>query len=193
MICNSSVFVVQVSGSIHDYKNEGLIRQSNAFFFHGGSEGLYASKLHHFSISQDTNKPLKGKSFIRFDTVTFVRTKESASRQNEMQQNTGLVEAIILEEPRWLIGYLPGKMSPLMTFYGFMSLAYLVLGLAWFLRFVQFWRDITQLHYHITAVIAFGMCEMAVWYFEYVNFNSTGRRPMGITLWAVTFSSVKEG
>ncbi|GMY25710.1 transmembrane protein 87B [Fagus crenata] len=90
-------------------------------------------------------------------------------------------------------GYLPGKMSPLMTFYGFMSLAFPVLGLAWFLRFVQFWRDITQLHYHITAVIAFGMCEMAVWYFEYVNFNSTGRRPMVITLWAVTFSSVKEG
>ncbi len=224
---------------------------------------------------------------FRFDTVTFVRTKESASKQNDMQQNTGLVEAIILEvkdreriggsflksnaiccnptlagagscklgeviiqkkgdNHEWpkriqtsfagnnteakvetqdveinstgmyylyfmicnpelkgtLIkgrtvwrnpdGYLPGKMSPLMTFYGFMSLAYLVLGLAWFLRFVQFWRDITQLHYHITAVIAFGMCEMAVWYFEYVNFNSTGRRPMGITLWAVTFSSVKK-
>ncbi|KAB2630417.1 transmembrane protein 87B-like [Pyrus ussuriensis x Pyrus communis] len=89
-------------------------------------------------------------------------------------------------------GYLPGKMTPLMTFYGFMSLAYLVLGLAWFLRFVQFWKDIIQLHYHITAVIALGMCEMAVWYFEYANFNSTGIRPMGITLWAVTFSAVKK-
>lgn len=89
-------------------------------------------------------------------------------------------------------GYLPGKMAPLMTFYGFMSLAYLLLGLIWFLRFVQFWKDILQLHYHITAVIALGMCEMAVWYFEYANFNSTGSRPMGITLWAVTFSSVKK-
>lgn len=36
-------------------------------------------------------------SFFRFETVTFVRTKESASKQNEMQPNTGLVEAIILE------------------------------------------------------------------------------------------------
>ena len=36
------------------------------------------------------------------------------------------------------------------------------------------------------------MCEMAVWYFEYANFNSTGTRPMGITLWAVTFTSVKK-
>jgi len=89
-------------------------------------------------------------------------------------------------------GYLPGKMAPLMTLYGFMSLAYLLLGLCWFLRFVQFWKDIIHLHYHITAVIALGMCEMAVWYFEYANFNSTGTRPMGVTLWAVTFTSVKK-
>ncbi|XP_050217846.2 uncharacterized protein LOC126668707 [Mercurialis annua] len=89
-------------------------------------------------------------------------------------------------------GYLPGKMTPLMSFYGFMSLAYLVLGAIWFLRFVQFWKDVIQLHYHITAVIALGMCEMAIWYYEYANFNSTGTRPMGVTLWAVTFSTVKK-
>ncbi|KAI7730789.1 hypothetical protein M8C21_012937, partial [Ambrosia artemisiifolia] len=35
-------------------------------------------------------------------------------------------------------GYLPGKMVPLMTFYGFISLAYLILGLAWFLRLYSF-------------------------------------------------------
>jgi Lung seven transmembrane receptor len=89
-------------------------------------------------------------------------------------------------------GYLPGKMTPLMTFFGFMSLAYLLLGLFWFLQFVRFWKDILQLHYHITAVIALCMCEMAFWYFEYANFNSTGVRPMGITLWAVTFTAVKK-
>lgn len=283
-IC-SLLFVFRVSGSIHEYRNEAFSPQSEAFFFHGGSEGLYASKVHQ-SSSQD-GKPLKGKSFIRFDSVTFVRPRESISSNYEMQQNTGLVEAIILEVkdrdriggsylksnlicckpnlaetgacklgeviiqhnpenqdwPKRLTtffqgkkeevtmdakdveinstgmyylyfmfcdpqlkgtiirgrtvwrnpnGYLPGKMAPLMTFYGFMSLAYLVLGLIWFLRFVQFWKDIIQLHYHITAVIALGMCEMAVWYFEYVNFNSTGSRPMGITLWAVTFSSIKK-
>lgn len=89
-------------------------------------------------------------------------------------------------------GYLPGKMAPLMTFSGLMSLAYLVLGLVWFLRFVKYWKEIMQLHYHITAVIALGMCEMALWYFEYANFNSTGSRPMGITIWAVTLTSVKK-
>ncbi|XP_022761395.1 transmembrane protein 87B-like [Durio zibethinus] len=277
-----------VDASIHEYRMEAFSPKSDAFFFHGGSEGLYASKLHEPTSPSETKQSFKGKSIISFDSVTFVRPKEYANRQNEMQQNTGLVEAIILDvkdreriggsflksdhviccnkqlsdqgscklgeviihnnpnNPGWpkriktffqgnneevkmdletveisstgmyylyfmfcdpqlngtLIngrtvwknpnGYLPGKMAPLMTFFGLMSLAYLVLGLGWFLRFVQFWKDIIHLHYHITLVIALGMCEMAVWYFEYSNFNSTGSRPMGITLWAVTFGSVKK-
>ncbi|ESQ29266.1 hypothetical protein EUTSA_v10023415mg [Eutrema salsugineum] len=269
--------------SIHEYKNEGFTARANARFFHGGSEGLYASKFQDVNTSSD--KPLKGKSFIRFDDVTFVRTVESASKQNAMQSTAGLVEAILLEvkdrdriggsflkseaicctpeladtgscslgeviinrdssewprqiktyfkgnktevnmSPETVVinktgmyylyfmicdpeldgtrirgrtvwknpdGYLPGKVAPLMKFFGFMSLAYLLLGLVWFVRFVQFWKDIIQLHYHITLVIALGMCEMAVRYFEYANFDSTGMRPMVVTLWAVTFASIKK-
>ncbi|KAL1174010.1 hypothetical protein V6Z11_A05G451300 [Gossypium hirsutum] len=255
----------------------------------GNGEGLYASKLH---VDPD-KKPspeenhLNGKSFIRFESITFRRPKESAEKKNEMQQKTGLVEAIIVEvkdrekiggsylhsaaicctpdlskegscnvgeviihqdpnypynpqriqtffegkteETTMLLqtveinhtgmyylyfmfcdpelmgttisgrtvwrnpdGYLPGKMAPLMTYFGLMSLAYLGLGLVWFLWSVQYWKDIIQLQYHITAVIGLGMCEMALWYFEYANFNATGNRPMGITLWAVTFTAVKK-
>ncbi|TVU47176.1 hypothetical protein EJB05_06764 [Eragrostis curvula] len=263
--------------SIHEYAGGGFSPRANSFFFHGGSEGLYASDPSSNSSA----------SFIRFDSVIFRRTQESASRHEDMQQKTGLVEAIIVEiqdrdkiggsylhsdaicctpeldkekfckvgeviirpnpdNPDWpkriqtffdgkneetpmvtqtvsinktgmyylyfmfcdpqlkglkIIGrtvwrnpqgYLPGKMAPMMTFYGFMSLAYLALGLLWFIQFVRLWKDILQLHYHITAVIALGMCEMAFWYFEYANFNSTGTRPMGITLWAVTFTAVKK-
>lgn len=278
LLCNPPF---RALASIHDYSNGAFAPRSNSFFFHGGSEGLYASEVNVSSPSSD------GKSFIRFESVIFRRTKESASQHHDMQQKTGLVEAIIVEvqdkekiggtyfssdaicctkdlhneksckvgeviirpdpdNPDWpkriqtffdgtneetnmvtqtvfinktgmyylyfmfcdpqlkgtIIkgrtvwrnpgGYLPGKMAPLMTFYGLMSLAYLVLGLIWFLQFVRFWKDILQLHYHITAVIALGMCEMAFWYFEYANFNSTGTRPMGITLWAVTFTAVKK-
>ncbi|XP_061995793.1 uncharacterized protein LOC133713781 [Rosa rugosa] len=277
-----------VDASIHEYQDDTFIRRSNSFFFHGGSEGLYASKIHSGNdklASEDMT--IDGKSFIRFESITFRRTKESAEKKNEMQQRTGLVEAIVLEvrdrekiggsylnseaicctpelskdgsckvgeviiqqkpdnpdgpkrmqtffegkneetnmelqtiqinstgmyylyfmfcDPELVgtsisgrtvwrnpDGYLPGKMSPLMTFFGLMSLAYLVLGLFWFLRFVQYWKDIIQLHYHISAVIGLGMCEMALWYFEYANFNSTGARPMGITMWAVTFGAVKK-
>uniref|UniRef100_A0A7C9DQL9 GOST seven transmembrane domain-containing protein n=1 Tax=Opuntia streptacantha TaxID=393608 RepID=A0A7C9DQL9_OPUST len=278
-----------VNASIHEYMNDGFIPRFNSFFFHGGSEGLFASKPpppHHQHPSSD-DKSLNGKSFIRFESITFRRPKESASKQNAMQQRTGLVEAIVVEvkdrdkigktalhssticctpelakeglckvgeviirhdpdKPEWpkriqtffegndeeakmvlgtidinatgmyylyfVIcdpqlqdtvlngrtvwrnpdGYLPGKMAPLMTFFGLMSLAYLVLGLVWFIKFLKCWKDVIQLHYHITAVIGLGMTEMALWYFEYSNFNSTGKRPMGITTWAVTFSAVKK-
>lgn len=282
--------IVPVGASIHEYQKEAFTRRSNSFFFHGGSEGLYASRVPPHTLrdnSSSEDKPLSGRSFIRFESITFQRTKESTQKQNEMQQRTGLVEAIIVEvkdraeiggsylnsyaiccspdlskdgsckvgeviihqDPYKLNGpqriqtffegkseeakmdlrtieinntgmyylyfmfcdpelegtlvsgstvwrnpdgYLPGKMAPLMTFFGYMSLAYLVLGLFWFLRFVRYWKDIIKLHYHITAVIGLGMCEMALWYFEYANFNSTGSRPMGITVWAVTFSAIKK-
>ncbi|KAI3869200.1 hypothetical protein MKW92_022492 [Papaver armeniacum] len=291
-------FISVVESSIHEYNNEPFTPQLNSFFFHGGSEGLYASKFlddrttaittpdDQQQQQEQQKPPINGKSFVRFESVTFRRTKEATEKQNAMQQKTGLIEAILFEvkdrdriggsfvgsdalcctpelakngnckvgeviihrrengewpkriqtffegqeeeakmtplsvevdstgmyylyfmycDPQlkgtvingrtvWRNpeGYLPGKMGPLMTFYGFMSLAYLVLGLLWFLQFVRFWKDILQLHYYITIVIALGMCEMAFWYFEYANFNATGARPMGITMWAVTFSAVKK-
>lgn len=89
-------------------------------------------------------------------------------------------------------GYLPGSMAPLWKFYGIMSLAYIVLGLAWFLRCLRFWRDMSKLQNHITVIIGLGMLEVTLWYFEYANFNATGRRPVGITFWAVTFGALKK-
>ncbi|ERM99456.1 transmembrane protein 87A [Amborella trichopoda] len=88
-------------------------------------------------------------------------------------------------------GYLPGRMAPLMNFYGFMSLAFVILGLVWFSQYARFWREVLQLQNCITLVIGLGMFEMALWYFEYADFNKTGVRPIGITIWAVTFGAIK--
>ncbi|KAG1358825.1 transmembrane protein 87B [Cocos nucifera] len=88
-------------------------------------------------------------------------------------------------------GYLPGRMAPLRNFYGFMSLAFVILGIFWFSQYARFWREILPLQNCITLVIALGMFEMALWYFEYAEFNETGVRPKGITFWAVTFGAVK--
>jgi hypothetical protein len=64
-MCNS-LLVFRASASIHEYRYEAFTPRSNAFFFHGGSEGLYASKVHNSSsTSSQDNKHLKGKSFIR--------------------------------------------------------------------------------------------------------------------------------
>lgn len=88
-------------------------------------------------------------------------------------------------------GYLPGRMAPLMNFYWFMSFAFILLGIFWFSQYARFWKEVLQLQNCITLVITLGMFEMAFWYFEYAGFNKTGIRPTGITLWAVTFGTVK--
>ncbi|KAL7140413.1 hypothetical protein ABFS83_09G119400 [Erythranthe nasuta] len=88
-------------------------------------------------------------------------------------------------------GYLPGRMAPLMKFYLFMSLAFVVLGFFWFSQYARFWREVLPLQNSITLVITLGMFEMAFWYYDYAEFNETGVRPTGITVWAVTFGSVK--
>lgn len=88
-------------------------------------------------------------------------------------------------------GYLPGRMAPLMNFYGFMSLAFVILGIFWFYQYARFWKEVLPLQNCITLVITLGMFEMALWYFDYVEFNETGVRPTGTTVWAVTFGSVK--
>ncbi|XVE88600.1 hypothetical protein DITRI_Ditri19aG0082300 [Diplodiscus trichospermus] len=88
-------------------------------------------------------------------------------------------------------GYLPGRMSPLMKFYGFMSLAFVILGIFWFSQYARFWREVLPLQNCITLVITLGMLEMSLWYFDYAEFNETGIRPVGITMWAVTFGTIK--
>ncbi|KAF2323638.1 hypothetical protein GH714_036428 [Hevea brasiliensis] len=87
-------------------------------------------------------------------------------------------------------GYLPGRMAPLMNFYGFMSLAFVILGVFWFYQYARYWREVFPLLNCITLVITLGMFEMALWYFDYAEFNETGVRPTGITIWAVTFGGL---
>ena len=89
-------------------------------------------------------------------------------------------------------GYLPGRMAPLKKFYVCMTLAYLCLSILWFLQYVRFWNDILQLQHCIAAVIALGLFEMMLWYFEYVNFNNTGMRPVVLTTWVVTIGAIRK-
>ncbi|XP_077236414.1 uncharacterized protein LOC143877952 [Tasmannia lanceolata] len=270
-----------IDASVHIYSGAKFSSKGNAFVLHGGSEGLYAS-----IPNRNASSVLGiGDSYIRFDKITFRRTKEAA--QANKGTNSGLVQAIVFEvedretiggsayggqraicctsdlaklgactegqvihrlstaNPQWpqvfgasfeadnlvatlapksipvtktgmynlyfiycdpnlkgLViegktiwknpaGYLPGRMAPLMKFYGLMSLAFVVLGIFWFSQYARFWKEVLQLQNCITLVIALGMFEMALWYFEYAEFNTTGVRPTGITTWAVTFGAVK--
>ncbi|KAF7842684.1 Transmembrane protein 87B [Senna tora] len=89
-------------------------------------------------------------------------------------------------------GFLPGRMAALKKFYVFMTLAYVCLSIVWFLQYTRFWKDILQLQHCITAVISLGLFEMILWYFEYVNFNNSGRRPVVVTTWVVTVGAIRK-
>lgn len=89
-------------------------------------------------------------------------------------------------------GFLPGRMAPLKKFYVFMALAYVCLGIIWFLQYVRFWDDILQLQHCISAVIGLGLFEMILWYFEYSNFNNTGIRPVVVTTVVVTVGAIRK-
>lgn len=89
-------------------------------------------------------------------------------------------------------GYLPGRMAPLMKFYVYMSLAYVLLSILWLSQYMRFRKDILQLQHCITAVIVLGLFEMVFWYIDYANFNNTGMRPVGITSWVVTIGAVRK-
>jgi hypothetical protein len=72
------------------------------------------------------------------------------------------------------------RMAPLMKFYGFMSPAFVMLGLLWFSQYARFWKEVLPWQNCITLVITLGMFEMAFWYSDYAEFNETGIRPTGI-------------
>ncbi|KAK1281225.1 hypothetical protein QJS04_geneDACA004884 [Acorus gramineus] len=276
------LFFLVSEASVHDYSKERFVQRGNAYVIHGGSEGLYGSLSEPNSSSSSSAS--NGDSFIRFEKITFTRTKETAESK---ETGSSFVQAIIFEvedresiggsayggqraicctpdlakmesckegaiiyrpsakNPDWpqvfgvsfegmdlvasipsktipitktgmynlyfmhcnpklegLVvegktiwknptGYLPGRMAPLMNFYGFMSLAFVIIGLFWFSQYARFWREVLPLQNCVTAVIALGMLEMTLWYFDYAEFNETGVRPTGITIWAVTFGTIK--
>ena len=88
-------------------------------------------------------------------------------------------------------GYLPGAKTALLPFYGFAAMAYLGLGFAWAMAYAGNWRHVLELHNCITVVLALSMCETAVWYFDYANWNATGYRPYVFTVVAVLLGSLR--
>ncbi|KAK9111583.1 hypothetical protein Scep_019102 [Stephania cephalantha] len=284
----AATFLLSFSeASIHLYHLEPFQEVGNSYLLSAGSEGIAAAASR--SSSSSKNPAVRdGRAFIRFENITFWRSKEVADQHSAKERNTGLIQAFIFEaadrdniggsayggqrsicctpdlaklegckqgeiirrpsssNPKWPVvintqftgnklfarmdpkvirirktgmynlffvtcdpnlkglvmsgktswknpdGYLPGRMAPLMNFYVYMAVAYMLLSVIWFSQYMRFWRDILQIQNCITLVIALGLIEMTLWYFEYAHFNYTGARPVGITTWVVTVGAVKK-
>ncbi|KAI3938871.1 hypothetical protein MKW92_012494 [Papaver armeniacum] len=140
-----------------------------------------------------------GVSFQGNDLVVELGPKDIRITQSGMYNlyfihcDATLNELVIEGKTIWKnpTGYLPGRMAPLMNFYGFMCIAFMVLGLFWFSQYARFWSEVLQLQNCISMVIGLGMLETASWYLEYAVFNKIGVRPLGFTLCAVTLGTIK--
>ncbi|XP_047341979.1 transmembrane protein 87A-like [Impatiens glandulifera] len=155
--------------------------------------------IHRPSINNPGWPQVFGISFNENDRFTTMQPKSIRVTRTGMYNlyfihcDPNLKELIVQGKTVWKnpTGYLPGRMAPLMKFFGFMSLAFVILGVFWFYQYAKFWKEVLPLQNCITLVITLGMFEMTLWYFDYAEFNETGIRPTGITVWAVTFGAVK--
>nr|GMD11287.1 transmembrane protein 87A [Ipomoea batatas] len=165
--------VGSAEASIHNYDRDPFREVGNAYLVSGGSEGLAAT----FSVP----KPRRafhstvhdGLSYIRFENLTFWRSKETADQHPDMAYNSGLIQIIIFEAAdRDNIGGSP-------------------YSAIWCFQYVRYWKDVLPLQHCIAGVIALGLFEMLFWYLDYSYFNNTGARPVGLTSWVVTIGSIR--
>ncbi|CAA2934730.1 transmembrane 87A [Olea europaea subsp. europaea] len=71
--------------SIHIYDRDPVREVGTAYLVSGGSEGVAAPRSH------------AGRSYIRFENITFWRSKEAADQHPNMAYSSGLVQVIIFE------------------------------------------------------------------------------------------------
>lgn len=88
-------------------------------------------------------------------------------------------------------GYLSAADWPLLPFYGFMCIFYIILGLIWLLLSFLQWRDLLRVQFWIGGVILLGMLEKATFYAEFQSINNTGTRVQGAMLFAEWVSCAK--
>lgn len=94
-------------------------------------------------------------------------------------------------EMKNIYGYLSAADWPLLPFYGFMCVLYVIFGLIWLIVLFLQWRDLLRVQFWIGAVILLGMLEKATFYAEFQSINNTGSRVQGAMLFAEWISCAK--
>ncbi|KAJ8647296.1 hypothetical protein MRB53_000319 [Persea americana] len=186
-------FSPSAESSIHICDREPFKELGNSYLLSGGSEGIVAQSSIGASHRNVGSSVGDASSFIRFENVTFWRSKEAADKLSSAENSTGFIQAIIFEAAdRDNIGgsAYGGQRSLCCT----PDLAKIVgCKQGEVLRRPSSgdpnWPMIQNC---ITSVIVLGLFEMALWYIEYSNFNGSGMRPVGITTWVVTVGAVRK-
>lgn len=103
-------------------------------------------------------------------------------------------DVIISGETEWVnpYGYLPGELYGFLPFYSKLSFIYLIAAITWASLCAYHWRQLLMLQNFITIVLALGMIEVSMRYFDFATFNKVGTRSTGLMLTASLFSTCKK-
>jgi hypothetical protein len=88
-------------------------------------------------------------------------------------------------------GFLPGNEYHKMPFYGWLSVFYILLALAWMALCLRQWRHLFHIHYCIAAVIFLGLLEGFMWWIFFNDWNHSGLRGGFLFTMAILSSTVK--
>ncbi|BHF80468.1 Transmembrane protein 87A [Sparganum proliferum] len=88
-------------------------------------------------------------------------------------------------------GYLSAIEYPLRTFYGLLSLAYVLLGFLWLAFTFCYWKDLLRIQYYITLMMCIGICEQITLYAVYETLNKTGVAVFSVLIFAALVSCAK--
>lgn len=86
-----------VESSIHIYDRDPFREVGNAYLVSGGSEGIASSRFIPPPRRPFPTTAHDGLSYIRFENITFWRSKAAAGQHPTMAYNSGLVQIIIFE------------------------------------------------------------------------------------------------
>jgi hypothetical protein len=88
-------------------------------------------------------------------------------------------------------GHLSADKFPFLFVYGVLAGAYIVTAIIWFVLTARHWREILSLQHCIAGVIALGILESTIWYFQYLVYNLEGETHMGAVIVGVLVSTLK--
>ncbi|GBG26079.1 Transmembrane protein 87A [Hondaea fermentalgiana] len=103
-------------------------------------------------------------------------------------------EIEVTGETRWVnpYGFLPAEVYGFLGFYFYMSIAYVVASMVWTYLCGRHWRELHQLQNCISVVLAFGLLESFLRYYDFYHFNLYGTRSKFFMFTGLFFLCVKK-
>jgi len=89
-------------------------------------------------------------------------------------------------------GYLSGELYYNMPFFFWLSIVYAVALVFWAALMFKYREEVLPVQGHICGVIILALVEVLLLYFEYIQLNQTGTRPLVLTTVAIIFGTIKK-